>query len=55
MHESWFDFFPDREMIWLEADDKVPETAQHSVQSTKLTLTIVWNLSSFHLINIPSK
>jgi hypothetical protein len=53
--EWWFYLNTDHESIWLPADEKVPEREWHIIQSEKLILTIVWNISGFHLINLFSK
>jgi hypothetical protein len=54
LDESWFYLSTDHEMISLQPDEKVPEIDPPAIQSRKLTLTIVWNLSGFHLINVLS-
>jgi hypothetical protein len=55
LDESWFDLNTDHELIWLRADEKVPERERHTVHSDKLRFTILWNPNGFHLINVPSK
>jgi histone-lysine N-methyltransferase SETMAR len=52
LDESWFYLSTDHEMIWLHSDEKVPERERHTIQSKILMLTIVWNPSGFHLINV---
>jgi hypothetical protein len=39
-------------MIWLQSDEKVPETERHTIQSKQLMLTTVWNPSGVHIINV---
>jgi hypothetical protein len=55
LDESWFYLNTDHELIWLPADEKVPEKEGHTVRSAKFMLAIVWNPNGFHLINVLSK
>jgi histone-lysine N-methyltransferase SETMAR len=52
LDESWFYLSTDHEMIWLQSGEKVPERERHVIQSKELMLTIVWNPSGFHLLNV---
>jgi histone-lysine N-methyltransferase SETMAR len=55
LDESWFYLTTDHESIWLPEGGAVPERERHTIQSKKFMLTIVWNPSGFHLINILAK
>jgi hypothetical protein len=55
LDESWFYLNTDHEFIWLQADEKVPESERDTVRSEKRMLTIVWNPNGLHLINVLSK
>jgi hypothetical protein len=54
LDESWFCLSIEHEIIWLQCGEKVSERESHVIQSKKLILTIVWNPSGFHLINVLS-
>jgi hypothetical protein len=54
LDESWFYLSTDHEMIWIQSDEKLPEKERHTIQSKTLMVTIVWNLSGFHFINVLS-
>jgi hypothetical protein len=57
LDESWFylNLNPDPELIWLQPDGEIPERERPMIQSEKVMLTIVWNPSGFHLINVLPK
>jgi histone-lysine N-methyltransferase SETMAR len=55
LDELWFYFNTEHELIWLHPDEKIPERERRMIQSEKVMLTIVWNPSGFHLINILPK
>jgi hypothetical protein len=55
LDESWFYLNTNHELIWLQPDGEIPETEWRTIQSEKVMLTIVWNLSGFHLINVLPK
>jgi hypothetical protein len=55
LDESWFYLSRDYEFVWLPRDEKVPEREQHTIQSKKFMLTIVWNPRGFHLIKVLEK
>jgi hypothetical protein len=55
LDKSWFYLHTDHELIWAQPDAKIPERERHTVQSHKVMLTIVWNPSGFHLVNILPK
>jgi hypothetical protein len=57
LDESWFyiNLNTDHELIWLQPDGEIPERELRTIQSEKVMFTIVWNLSSFHLINVLPK
>jgi hypothetical protein len=54
LDELWFYLNTDHESIWLPPDKKIPEREQHTVQSGKLMLTIVWHPTGFQVISILS-
>jgi hypothetical protein len=53
--ESLFCLNAKHELIWLQPDGEIPERERPTIQSEKVMLTIVWNLSGFHMINVLSK
>jgi hypothetical protein len=55
LDESWFCLDTDHELIWLQPDGEIPERERRTIQSEKVMLTIVWNHSGFHLINVVPK
>jgi hypothetical protein len=55
LDESWFYLNTDYELIWLHPDGEIPERERLTIQSGKVMLTIVWNPSGFHLINVLPK
>jgi hypothetical protein len=55
LDESWFYLNMGHELIWLQLDEEIPERERHTVQSEKMIITIVWNLSGFHLIKLRPK
>jgi hypothetical protein len=55
LDESWFYLNTDHELIWLQPDGEIPERERRTIQSEKVMLTIVWNPSGFHLINVLTK
>jgi hypothetical protein len=57
LDESWFYFNlnTDHELIWLQPDGEIPERERRTIQSKKVMLTIVWNPSGCHLINVLPK
>jgi histone-lysine N-methyltransferase SETMAR len=50
LDESWFYFSTDHERIWLAPGEKVPDRERHMIQCPKMTITIVWNPSGFHIV-----
>jgi hypothetical protein len=42
-------------MIWLRADEKVPQRERYAIESKKPMFPRVWNPGSFHRSNILSK
>jgi histone-lysine N-methyltransferase SETMAR len=57
LNESWFyiNLNTDHELIWIQPDGEIPERERRTIQSEKVMLTIVWNPSCFHLINVLPK
>jgi hypothetical protein len=55
LDESWFYLNTNHELIWLQPDGEIPERERRTIQSEKVMLTIVWNPSGFHLINVLPK
>jgi hypothetical protein len=55
LDDSWFYLNTDHELIWLHPDGEIPERERCTIQSEKVMLTIVWNPSGFHLINVLQK
>jgi hypothetical protein len=57
LDESWFylNLNTDHELIWLQPDGEIPERERRTIQLEKVMLTIVWNPSGFHLINVLPK
>jgi hypothetical protein len=55
LDESSFYLNTNHELIWLQLDGEIPERERRTIQSEKVMLTIVWNLSVFHLINVLPK
>jgi transposase len=55
LDESWFYINTEHELIWLQLDEEIPERERGTIQSEKVMLTIVWNLSGFHVINVLPK
>jgi hypothetical protein len=51
LDESWVYRSMDHKMIWLQSDEKVPETERPTVQSKTLMLTIIGNSRGFYFIN----
>jgi hypothetical protein len=43
LDESWFYLSMGCGFVWLPRDEKVPEREQHTIQSKKFMVTIVWN------------
>jgi histone-lysine N-methyltransferase SETMAR len=41
--------------MWAQPNAEIPEKERHTVQSQKVTLTIVWNAGGFHLVNVLPK
>jgi hypothetical protein len=52
LDEPWFCLSMDHPMVWFQSDEKVAEKERHTIHPTKLMLTIIWNRSGFHLINV---
>ena len=50
LDESWFYISTDHERIWLTPGEPVPGRERHMIQSPKLTITVVWNTSGFHVV-----
>jgi hypothetical protein len=50
LDESWFYLSTDHEQIWLRPDQEPPERAKHTIQDTKIMVTIAWNVLRFHLV-----
>jgi hypothetical protein len=55
LDESWFYLNTEHELRWIQPDEEIPERERRTIQSEKVMLTIVWNPSAFHLINVPPK
>jgi hypothetical protein len=57
LDESWFylNLNTDHELMWLQPDGEIPKRERRTIQSEKVMLTIVWNPSGFHLINVLPK
>jgi hypothetical protein len=55
LNESWFYLNIGHGLIWLQPDGEIPERERGTIQSEKVMLTIVWNPSGFHLINVLPK
>jgi hypothetical protein len=55
LDESGFSLDTDQELTWAQAGAKIPKREEHTVQSQKVMLTIIWNPGDFHLVNILPK
>jgi hypothetical protein len=55
LDESEFSFRADHELIWLQPSEEVPEREQLTIQSLEVMLTMVWNPTNFHVINVLGK
>jgi histone-lysine N-methyltransferase SETMAR len=55
LDESWLYLNTDHELMWIQPDGEIPERERRTIQSGKVMLTIVWNPSGFHLINVLPK
>jgi ABC-type uncharacterized transport system YnjBCD substrate-binding protein len=55
LDESWFYLNTNHELIWLQPDGEIPERERRTIHSENVMLTIVWNPSGFHLINVLPK
>jgi histone-lysine N-methyltransferase SETMAR len=50
--ESWFCLNVGHELIWLQPNEEIPEREQHTIESEKVMITILWSPSGFHLIKL---
>jgi hypothetical protein len=50
LDELWFYFSIEHGRIWLAPEEPVPDKERYMTQSPKLTLTVVWNPSGFHVL-----
>jgi hypothetical protein len=55
INESQLYLNPYHEFIWLQPGRENPEREPFSVQSEKVTLTIIWNPNGCHLSNVRLK
>jgi hypothetical protein len=55
LDESWFSSNMNHELIWLQPDKEILDREQHTVQSEKGMVMIVWNPSGFYLIKLLPK
>jgi hypothetical protein len=53
--ESWLYFRIDYGQVGLQPGEEVPEKERPTIRSGKMMLTIAWNPTGFHLVNVLSK
>jgi hypothetical protein len=50
LDESWIYLYCEHDLMWMAPGEMVPDRERQNVQSPKLMLTIVWNVSGFHIV-----
>jgi hypothetical protein len=50
LDEPWIYSFSEHDLMWMAPGEIVVDSEQHTVQSPKFMLTIVWNLIGFHVL-----
>jgi ABC-type uncharacterized transport system YnjBCD substrate-binding protein len=51
-NESWSYFRASHDLIWLQPGEEVPERERATIQCEKMMLTVAWNPTGFHVINV---
>jgi hypothetical protein len=46
---QWIYLFSEHDLMWTAPGENVVDREQHTVQSPKLMLTVVWNPIGFHV------
>jgi hypothetical protein len=49
LDESWIYLFSEHDLMWMDYGEIVVDREQHTVQSPKFMLTVVWNSIGFHV------
>jgi hypothetical protein len=49
LDESWIYLFSEHDLIWTDPGEIVVDREQHTVQSPKFMLMVVWNSIGFHI------
>jgi hypothetical protein len=50
LYKSWVYVYTEHEMIWVSAGETVSDRERRMIQSPKLMLTVMWNLSEFPVV-----
>jgi hypothetical protein len=50
LDESWVCLFSEHDLMWTAPGEIVVDRKQHTVQSPKFMLTVVWNPIGFHVL-----
>jgi hypothetical protein len=50
LDESWIYLFNEHDLMWTAPGEIVVDREQHTVQSPKFMLRIVWNPNGFHVL-----
>jgi hypothetical protein len=45
LDEAWIHLYPEHELLWVSLGETVPDRERQTIQSPKLTLTVVCNQS----------
>jgi histone-lysine N-methyltransferase SETMAR len=51
LDESWFYSPSEHDLMWTALGEIIPDGERHTIESPKLMVPIVWNLSGFHVVN----
>jgi hypothetical protein len=49
LDESWLYLFSEQDLMWIGPGEIVVDREQHTIQSPKFLLTVVWNPIQFHV------
>jgi hypothetical protein len=55
LDELWIYLFSEHDLMWTVPGGTVVDRERHTVQSPKFVLTVVWNLTRFHVLKTLSK
>jgi hypothetical protein len=50
LDESWVNLPSDHDLVWMTPGEIVSDRERHTIRSRKVMLTVVWNLSGFHVL-----